>query len=118
MYSSWSRIGWKIGKSSASQGSVAQGATWIPTCTKCGSNHPRACLMPPIPTSTREWGNRAQSSSSALTDRITQRGATSRTRASTNHLYAIASRCTRRTHQMLSLICLKSLLLMFMSYLI
>uniref|UniRef100_M1D8V3 Retrotransposon gag protein n=1 Tax=Solanum tuberosum TaxID=4113 RepID=M1D8V3_SOLTU len=65
-----------------SQGSVAQGGNWAPTCVKCGRIHPGS----------GHQGNRAQSSSVGPPDRAAPRGATSSNGGKANCLYAITSR--------------------------
>ncbi|XP_049410464.1 uncharacterized protein LOC125873618 [Solanum stenotomum] len=66
-----------------SQGSVAQGGNWAPTCAKCECPKNRQ--------GNGNQGNNAQSSSVAPLDSVAPRGTTSGTGGGANCLYAITS---------------------------
>ncbi|KAH0650238.1 hypothetical protein KY284_030150 [Solanum tuberosum] len=102
-----------------SLGSVAQGSSKPPTCTKCGRNHSGICregsigcfkcgqnghFMRECPKNTQgNGGNKAQFSSIVPPDRTAPRGATSSTGGGANRLYAITSAMSKRILRMLSL---------------
>ncbi|KAH0646574.1 hypothetical protein KY284_034458 [Solanum tuberosum] len=71
-------------KPAQSQGSVAQGGNWTPTCAMCGRNHPGAC---------RDGSTGCFKCGQEVTppDRVALRGATSGTGGGANRLYAITS---------------------------